>query len=109
VRGCWHCQSRRSNQINAADFAQSEKTMSSDEFGGRKPGATAEPRTTGWLVEQFRHMGLQPGNHGAWFQSVPARSAPSVKRVNSMRRRTVLQQNKPYPFAAEAIRMRRKG
>jgi Zn-dependent M28 family amino/carboxypeptidase len=61
-------------QINAADFAQFDKTLSSDEFGGRKPGTAAEPRTTGWLVEQFKRMGLQPGNHGSWFQTVPADS-----------------------------------
>ncbi len=61
-------------QINAADFALFDKTLSSDAFGGRKPGTAAEPRTTGWLVEQFKRMGLQPGNHGSWFQTVPADS-----------------------------------
>jgi Zn-dependent M28 family amino/carboxypeptidase len=61
-------------QINAADFAQFDKTLSSDAFGGRKPGTLAEQRTTGWLVDQFKRMGLQPGNHGSWFQTVPADS-----------------------------------
>jgi hypothetical protein len=61
-------------QINAADFAQFDKTLSSDEFGGRKPGTAAEPRTINWLVEQYKRMGLQPGNHGSWFQTVPANS-----------------------------------
>jgi Zn-dependent M28 family amino/carboxypeptidase len=58
-------------QINAADFARFEQTLSADDFGGRKPGTVAEQRTTGWLVEQYQRMGLQPGNHGAWFQVVP--------------------------------------
>jgi Zn-dependent M28 family amino/carboxypeptidase len=61
-------------QINAADFAQFDKTLSSDEFGGRKPGTAAEQRTTTWLVDQYKRMGLQPGNHGSWFQTVPADS-----------------------------------
>ncbi len=61
-------------QINAADFATFDRTLSSDAFGGRKPGTAAEPRTTAWLVEQFTKMGLQPGNHGSWVQTVPADS-----------------------------------
>lgn len=61
-------------QINAADFARFEKTLSSDAFGGRKPGTEGAERTTAWLVEQFKRMGLQPGNHGNWFQTVPADS-----------------------------------
>ena len=61
-------------QINAADFATFDKTLSSDAFGGRKPGTLGEQRTTAWLVAQFKRMGLQPGNHGSWFQNVPADS-----------------------------------
>ena len=61
-------------QINAADFAQFDKTLSSDAFGGRKPGTIGGQRTTNWLVEQFKRMGLQPGNHGSWYQAVPADS-----------------------------------
>ncbi len=61
-------------QINAADFARFDKTLSSDAFGGRKPGTLGEQRTTAWLVAQFKRMGLQPGNHGSWFQTVPADS-----------------------------------
>ncbi|WP_243050455.1 M28 family metallopeptidase [Dyella sp. RRB7] len=61
-------------QINAADFARFDQTLSSDAFGGRKPGTIGAQRTTDWLVEQFKRMGLQPGNHGSWYQSVPADS-----------------------------------
>jgi len=61
-------------QINAADFAQFDKTLASDAFGGRKPGTVYEQRTTSWLVEQYKRMGLQPGNHGSWFQTVPTDS-----------------------------------
>ncbi|HUW52534.1 MAG TPA: M28 family peptidase [Rhodanobacter sp.] len=61
-------------QINAADFARFDKTLSSDAFGGRKPGTLGAQRTTAWLVAQFKRMGLQPGNHGSFFQAVPADS-----------------------------------
>jgi Zn-dependent M28 family amino/carboxypeptidase len=61
-------------QINAVDFNRFDKTLSSDAFGGRKPGTPGAKLTTDWLVQQFQQMGLQPGNHGSWYQTVPADS-----------------------------------
>ncbi len=58
-------------QINDADFLRFDKTLSSDAFGGRKPGSHGEVLTIRYLVDQFRHMHLTPGNHGYWLQSVP--------------------------------------
>ncbi|OOG52641.1 aminopeptidase [Rhodanobacter sp. B05] len=60
--------------INAADFARFDKTLASDAFGGRKPGTIGAQRTLDFLVDEFKRMGLQPGNHGSWFQTVPADS-----------------------------------
>lgn len=60
--------------INATDFARFDKTLSSDAFGGRKPGTVGAQRTLDFLVGEFKRMGLQPGNHGSWFQTVPADS-----------------------------------
>jgi len=60
--------------INAADFARFDKTLASDAFGGRKPGTIGAQRTLDFLVGEFKRMGLQPGNHGSWFQTVPADS-----------------------------------
>ena len=58
-------------QINDADFLQFDKTLSSDAFGGRKPGTRGEVLTIRYLVDEFRRMHLTPGNHGYWLQSVP--------------------------------------
>lgn len=60
--------------INAADFARFEKTLASDAFGGRKPGTPGAQRTLDFLVAEFKRMGLQPGNDGSWFQTVPVDS-----------------------------------
>ena len=60
--------------ITATDFARFDKTLSSDAFGGRKPGTIGAQRTLDFLVGEFKRMGLQPGNHGSWFQTVPADS-----------------------------------
>ncbi|HEX4695310.1 M28 family peptidase [Sphingomonas sp.] len=48
-----------------------DKTLSSDAFEGRKPTTPAEEKTTAYIVERFKAAGLQPGNHGSWFQQVP--------------------------------------
>ena len=47
------------------------KTLSSDEFEGRKPTTPAEEKTTAYIVDRFQKAGLQPGNKGSWFQNVP--------------------------------------
>jgi Zn-dependent M28 family amino/carboxypeptidase len=58
-------------QINDTDFLQFDRTLSSDAFGGRRPGTRGEVLTIRYLVDEFRHMHLAPGNHGYWLQSVP--------------------------------------
>ncbi|QOW22213.1 M28 family metallopeptidase [Novilysobacter avium] len=57
--------------ISAADFAERVKVLSSDEFGGRAPGSAGEEKTVAWLEEQFRSLGLKPGNGESYFQDVP--------------------------------------
>jgi Zn-dependent M28 family amino/carboxypeptidase len=57
--------------IDAGDFAAHVQVLSSDAFGGREPGTQGEKRTTGYLIAQFKRMGLKPGNHGQWLQAVP--------------------------------------
>ncbi len=66
--------------INAADFARIDKTLASDALGGRKPGTVGAQRTLDFLVAEFKRMGLQPGNHGSWFQTVPADSTLLLNR-----------------------------
>jgi Zn-dependent M28 family amino/carboxypeptidase len=48
------------------------RRLSSDEFEGRGPGTKGELRTLAYLEEQFRDMGLEPGNpDGTYLQTVP--------------------------------------
>ena len=48
------------------------KVLASDAFEGRAPGSRGEERTIAYLVEQFRVLGLQPGNtDGTYIQKVP--------------------------------------
>ncbi|HET6907286.1 MAG TPA: aminopeptidase, partial [Rhodanobacteraceae bacterium] len=61
--------------ITAQGFRDYDKAISSDFMEGRKPGTEGATRATTWIVEQFKRLGLEPGNHGSWFQTVPTVSA----------------------------------
>ena len=56
--------------INAADFSELVKTLSSDEFEGRAPGSAGEDRTVEYIQAQMRRIGLKPGNGDSFFQDV---------------------------------------
>src|SRR5581483_4335475 len=48
------------------------KMLSSDEFEGRAPGTPGEARTVSYLIDEFRRVGLKPGNpDGTYVQKVP--------------------------------------
>src|SRR5262245_44907893 len=48
------------------------KVLSSDEYEGRGPGTKGEALTVGYLVDQFKMLGLKPGNSdGTYVQKVP--------------------------------------
>ena len=57
--------------IKEADYAELVKTLASDEFEGRGPGTAGEDKTVDYIKAQFERLGLQPGNNGDWFQTVP--------------------------------------
>ena len=48
------------------------KVLSADEFEGRAPGTKGEELTVRYLEEQFKKLGLKPGNaDGTYIQNVP--------------------------------------
>jgi Zn-dependent M28 family amino/carboxypeptidase len=48
------------------------KVLASDEFQGRAPGTKGEELTVAYLIDQFRKIGLKPGNRdGTYIQKVP--------------------------------------
>ncbi|MFT3763711.1 MAG: M28 family metallopeptidase [Pseudoxanthomonas sp.] len=57
--------------IDAGDFGELVKTLSSDEFEGRGPGSPGEDKTVAYITAQMQRIGLQPGNDGGWTQDVP--------------------------------------
>jgi len=48
------------------------KVLSSDEFEGRGPGTKGEELTVSYLIDQFKKLGVKPGNSdGTYVQKVP--------------------------------------
>lgn len=54
------------------------KTLSSDKFEGREPSGKGEKLTTDLLINQFKALGLTPGNGDSYTQAVPMVSITST-------------------------------
>jgi Zn-dependent M28 family amino/carboxypeptidase len=58
--------------IDAAQILERTRALSADEFEGRAPGTKGEELTVKYLEDEFRKLGLQPGNSdGTFVQNVP--------------------------------------
>jgi Zn-dependent M28 family amino/carboxypeptidase len=58
--------------IDAADLSARDKALSDDSFQGRGPGTAAGEAAADWIADEMKRIGLLPGNHGSYFQPVPA-------------------------------------
>jgi Zn-dependent M28 family amino/carboxypeptidase len=73
--GAIACQAPPEEQISdlfdADEYARRLETLASDEFMGRRPMTAGEEKTLNFLVDEFKSMGLEPGNGDSFFQDVP--------------------------------------
>ena len=59
-------------KFDSAPILDRIKAMSADEFEGRAPGTKGEELTVRYLEDEFKKLGLQPGNtDGTYVQKVP--------------------------------------
>src|ERR1043166_4494094 len=58
--------------INAADLTARDKANSDDSFEGRGRGTRNGEAAAQWIADEMKRIGLKPGNHGSYFQPVPA-------------------------------------
>jgi len=59
-------------EIDGNAVLEHTKILSSDEFEGRGPGTNGEEKTVNYIVEEFKKVGLKPGNtDGTFVQAVP--------------------------------------
>ncbi|WP_345953322.1 M28 family metallopeptidase [Mucilaginibacter sp. PAMB04168] len=65
-------QSNSGNKLfSAATYTKYVKELSADDLQGRMPFSAGETKTIAYLEQQFKALGLQPGNKGSYVQEVP--------------------------------------
>ncbi len=70
--GAAHGCSTPSQEIGVDSLRAHIQQLSSDEFEGRAPGTEGGVKTVAYLTDQFRSLGLEPGNpDGTYVQPVP--------------------------------------
>ena len=59
------------------------KVLASDEFEGRAPGSKGEELSVKYITDQFKKIGLEPGNpDGTYLQEVPLAGIKSEPRMS---------------------------
>src|SRR5436189_4011331 len=83
------------------------KTLASDEFEGRSPGTKGEELSIKYISDQFRSIGLKPGNpDGSYFQEVPLAGITSEpKMVLAVAGKPPVELKYPDDFVASSARL----
>jgi Zn-dependent M28 family amino/carboxypeptidase len=71
-------------KTDEALFREAIQTLASDEFGGRKPLSPHEALTINYIADQFKALGLKPGNGNSYFQPVPLLSVKTQIKKNDI-------------------------
>jgi Zn-dependent M28 family amino/carboxypeptidase len=68
--------------LSADDLMRHVRVLASDEFEGRSPGTEGDRKTVEYLVNEFRALGLEPGNpDGTFVQKVPLMGFETSSKV----------------------------
>lgn len=65
-------------------FRREVSILASDSFGGRKPLTPYETKTTSYIANRLRDLGLQPANGDSYFQPVPLLSVQTHFRGGAL-------------------------
>ncbi|MEP6685980.1 MAG: M28 family peptidase [Verrucomicrobiota bacterium] len=82
------------------------KTLSSDEFEGRAPGSKGEELSVKYITDQFKTIGLKPGNpDGTYIQEVPLAGIKSEPMMLLMVGEKKSDLNFPDDYVASSARL----
>src|SRR6266571_4739979 len=82
------------------------KTLASDEFEGRSPGTKGEELSIKYISDQFRSIGLKPGNpDGTFTQEVPLAGIKSDPRMMFVVNGQSTELKYPDDFVASSARL----
>jgi len=68
------------NAITTKSLTKHIKIIASDEFGGRAPGSEGEELTVNYIANEFKKLGVAPGNGNSYFQDVPLTSVEAMNK-----------------------------
>jgi Zn-dependent M28 family amino/carboxypeptidase len=82
------------------------KILASDEFEGRAPGTKGEELSINYTVDQFKQIGLKPGNpNGGYTQEVPLAGIKSEPRMSFTIGDKTIELKYPDDFVASSARL----
>lgn len=83
------------------------KILSSDEFEGRAPGSKGEELSIKYISDQFKSIGLKPGNpDGSYFQEMPLAGIKSdPKMIFAVAGKPPIELKFPDDFVASSARL----
>lgn len=93
------------SSFTEAGITQHIKTLSSDEFRGRRPFTVGEEKSLTYLQEEFKKIGLEPGNGSSYLQEVPmveiTPTVDSVMHIKGGKKEITLSGFKDYTLNTE--------
>jgi Zn-dependent M28 family amino/carboxypeptidase len=82
------------------------KVLASDEFEGRGPGTKGEELSVNYITDQFKQIGLKPGNpNGTYTQEVPLAGIRSEPRMSFITGDKTINLKYPDDFVASSARL----
>src|SRR6478672_4989913 len=82
------------------------KVLASDEFEGRSPGTKGEDLSVKYITDQFKKIGLKPGNpDGTYMQEVPLAGIKSEPRMSFVIGDNTMDLKYPDDFVASSARL----
>jgi Zn-dependent M28 family amino/carboxypeptidase len=92
--------------ITAADLLKHIKVLASDEFEGRAPGSKGEELSVKYISEQFKALGLKPGNpNGTYTQEVPLAGITSAPTASFTVAGKTMELKFPDDYVASSARL----
>src|SRR6476619_4520896 len=82
------------------------KALASDEFEGRAPGSKGEDLSVQYITDQFKKIGLRPGNpDGTYTQEVPLAGIKSEPQMSLVIGDKTMDLKYPDDFVASSARL----
>ncbi len=95
------------DEITAGDLLKHVKALASDEFEGRAPGSKGEELSVNYITDQFKTIGLKPGNvDGSYTQEVPLAGITTVPTASFKTGDNVMNLNFPNDYVAFSAQLK---